>query len=139
MTFPVSGDTPSGVSGTTVVNVSRSVSKPVNDIWKSIVSPTGAAALLGPGAVLGDKGDGWRSDDGKYGVIRSYHPLEEIRFSWYASEGAPKTMVKVLLCQQTQTETLIEIIQDQVPEYFDTAALVKRWETAIEALIAAVG
>ena len=78
----------------TTVTVSRSVSQPIKQFWKLLVTREGAEALLGPGGELGDKGDSWHAADGTYGVIRSYHPLEQIRFSWHAAEEAPTTIVE---------------------------------------------
>jgi uncharacterized protein YndB with AHSA1/START domain len=139
MTVPVTGETLEKSSDTAVINISRSVSKPVKDIWRLLVTKEGAQALLGPGGELGDKGDGWRADDGTFGVIRSYHPLEEIRFSWHVAEDAPKTMVEVRLTKVSDAETLVEVVHDRVPDYYDQVKLSRRWEKALENLIAAAG
>jgi len=121
----------------TTVTVSRSVSQPAKNIWKLLVTREGAEALLGPGGELGDKGDSWHAADGTYGVIRSYHPLEQIRFSWHAAEEAPKTLVDLHLVTSGDAETTLEIRHEHIPNYFDTAAIAKRWESALEKLIAA--
>ncbi len=120
----------------TTVKVSRSVSKPVKEIWKLLATREGAEALLGPGGELGDKGDSWRASDGTYGVVRSFHPLEQIRFSWHAAEEAPKTIVELDLVPEGD-DTLVEITQSGVPPYFDAAALTKKWEKALELLASA--
>ncbi|MDR1767396.1 MAG: SRPBCC domain-containing protein [Propionibacteriaceae bacterium] len=124
-------------SADATVKVGRSVSKSVKDVWKLLVGKDGAEALLGPGAFLGDKGDGWRSDDGKFGVVRSYHPLELIRFSWHAAEDQPKTVVEVLLTKVDDATTQVDITHERVPEYYDTAKLARRWEAALDRLAAA--
>lgn len=121
----------------TTVTVSRSVSQPVKDIWKLLVTREGAEALLGPGGELGDKGDSWHAQDGTYGVIRSYHPLEQIRFSWHAAEEAPKTLVDVHLLKQGDSETTLEIRHEHIPSYFDAGAITRRWESALEKIAAA--
>ncbi len=118
----------------TTVTVSRSVSKPVKEFWKLLVTREGAEALLGTGGELGDKGDSWHAADGTYGVIRSYHPLEQIRFSWHAAEEAPKTIVDVHLTAEGEAETLVEIRHEHIPTYFDAHALEKRWAHALEKL-----
>ena len=121
----------------TTVTVSRSVSKPVKEVWKLLVTREGAEALLGAGGELGDKGDSWHAADGTYGVIRSYHPLEQIRFSWHAAEEAPKTIVEVDLAAAGEAETTVEIRHEHIPVYFDAAAITQRWETALDKLAAA--
>jgi len=122
----------------TTVKVSRSVSKPVKDVWKLLATREGAEALLGAGGDLGDKGDSWHAADGTFGVVRSYHPLEQIRFSWHAAEEAPKTLVEVDLVSE-EDGTRLEISHQGIPTYFDTGAIARKWETALERLAAAAG
>lgn len=120
----------------TTVEIRRSVSQPLKQVWKTLACREGAEALLGPGAELGDKGDSWQAADGTFGVIRSYHPLEQIRFSWHVAEDAPKTIVEVDLVAEGDNQTSIEVRHQHVPAYFDTAALTHRWERALEKLAA---
>jgi uncharacterized protein YndB with AHSA1/START domain len=133
MTEVVASDTLGETKDTTVV-VSRSVSKSVKDVWKFLVSKVGAEALLGAGGELGDKGHTWHAQDGTYGVVRSYHPLEQIRFTWHAAEEAPKTLVDVHLRRESDDATLIEIIHSGVPAYFDHAKIAHHWDEAFERL-----
>ena len=98
----------------------------------------GAEALLGAGGELGDKGDSWHAADGTFGVIRSYHPLEQIRFSWHAAEEAPKTIVEVDL-SAAEDGTKVEIRHEHIPAYFDASAITHKWEQALEKLAAAAG
>ncbi|MFT4109378.1 SRPBCC family protein [Propionicimonas sp.] len=121
----------------TTVTVSRSVSQPVKEIWKLLATREGAEALLGTGGELGDKGDSWRAADGTFGVVRSFHPLEQIRFSWHAAEEAPKTLVEVDLSAADDGQTRVEIRHEHIPSYFDAAALTRKWESALEKLAAA--
>ena len=123
----------------TTVTVSRSVSQPVKEIWKLLVTREGAEALLGAGGELGDKGDSWHAADGTFGVIRSYHPLEQIRFSWHDAEEAPKTIVEVDLSSSADGETTVEIRHEHIPTYFDANAITRKWEQALEKLAAAAG
>jgi len=116
--------------------VSRSVSIPVKEVWKVLASREGGEALLGAGGEIGDKGDDWHADDGTFGVMRSYHPLEEVRFTWHAAEGAPRTVVNVHLGATPEGGTTVEIRHEHVPSYFDKAALVQRWETFLDKLVA---
>lgn len=120
----------------TTVTVSRSVSQPVKEVWKLLVTREGAEALLGVGGELGDKGDSWHAADGTFGVVRSYHPLEQIRFSWHPAEETPPTIVEVDLSVE-EAGTRLEITHQHIPTYFDTAALARRWEAALDRLATA--
>ena len=133
MTDQGTGETLANAVDTTVT-VSRSVSKSPKNVWKFLVTREGAETLLGPGGELGDKGDSWRAEDGSFGVIRSYHPLEQIRFSWHAADEAPRTIVDVHLLAGGEGQTTVEIRHEQIPRYFDAAALAKRWEAVLDKL-----
>jgi hypothetical protein len=130
MTEQVAGDTLANAVGTTVT-VGRVVSLTPKEIWRFLVSREGAYALLGDGAELRDKGDSWRAADGTYGVVRSYHPLEQIRVSWHAAEGAPKTLVDVHLLPE-EGGTRIEVRHDNIPSECDLEAITRHWEAALD-------
>lgn len=77
------------------VTIVRSSTRPVKEVWNVLMTPEGSAALLGPSAVIGSKGQGWRSDEGRSGVIRSFHPLEKIRFSIRSNDESPWCMAEL--------------------------------------------
>jgi len=121
-------DAPASV--TTVV--SRVVDYPVKKVWAVLLTPGGQAALLGEGASLGGKGDKWQALDGTWGVTRSYHPLEEIRFSWHQDEDSPKTWVELTLTELSPNRTKILISHDHATADFDVAKTTARWKAALE-------
>lgn len=116
----------------TAVVVSRLVSRPVQAVWDQLMKPHGAEALLGEGGQLGRKGEDWNAADGTWGVVRSFHPLEQIRFSWHASADAPKSFVDLHLRKQDDEQTVLEIRHDQLPQDADRDALTKHWDDALE-------
>lgn len=115
----------------TTVVVQRSVSKPVKEVWRLLATPAGSEALLGEGGVLGDKGDSWQASDGSFGVVRSYHPLEQIRFSWHADSDAPKSLVDLHLTKECDDSTVLEIRHENIPDGLDVAAITEHWESAL--------
>lgn len=117
----------------TTVTITRLVSSPIKVVWSQLVSKAGAEALLGEGAVLGEKGDKWEAKDGSYGMVRSYHPMEQLRFTWHADADAPKTMVDLHVVP-AGASTNIEIRHEHVPATTDTESLVKHWESALDRL-----
>ncbi|MFT3860606.1 SRPBCC family protein [Micropruina sp.] len=131
MTDQMAGDTLAASTGTTVV-VQRSVSQPVKEVWRLLATPAGSEALLGEGGLLGDKGDSWRSVNGTFGVVRSYHPLEQIRFSWHADDDAPKSLVDLHLVKQADDSTVVEIRHEHIPGGWDAQAIAQHWEEALD-------
>ncbi|GAB3446443.1 hypothetical protein GCM10027517_28710 [Phycicoccus ginsengisoli] len=79
------------------VHASATVPAGPSQVWQHLISPAGTEALLGDGARLGSKGEPWHAADGTHGVVRSYHPLEQIRVSWHPDEDGPLSMLDVQL------------------------------------------
>lgn len=113
------------------VAVSRVLNQPVKAVWDVLMTSEGAEIILGPGATFGAKGQSWKSHDGREGVIRSFHPLEEIRFSWHLDDRN-KAMVTVALSAEDGGKTKIEITHDQPGEDINVAWVRDRWEAALE-------
>ena len=79
------------------VHASVRVDAPASRVWEHLVSPGGTEALLGDGARLGGKGEPWHAADGSYGVVRSFHPLEQVRVTWHPREDGPLSMLDLQL------------------------------------------
>ena len=121
-----------------IVEVSRTVDAPVAHVWETLISREGAAALLGEGAEIGGKGEPWHSTDGTSGVVRSYHPQEQLRVSWHRSMDAPATLVEIDLSgegERTQLDLRHEKLDD--PSLRDH--LRQHWTTALDRLASAAG
>lgn len=133
MTDQMAGDTLAESKDTVVVQ--RSVSQPVKEVWRMLATPAGSEALLGEGGVLGDKGDSWHATNGTFGVVRSYHPLEQIRFSWHADDQAPKSLVDLHLVKQSDDTTVVEIRHENIPDGWNTEAITQHWEDALDRIV----
>lgn len=116
----------------TTLVVSRVVSHPLASVWTTLLSPAGMEALLGEGGQLGSKGDSWQAADGTCGVTRTFHPLEQIRFSWHKDADAPRTLVDVHLIAQGDDSTLIEIRHEHVGSDLDPSDLEQHWSAALD-------
>ena len=64
-------------------------------VWQSLVSPQGTSVWLGHGTVLAGPGQTYMSDEGDAGVVRSFHPLEQLRLSWQMSAEDESSLVEV--------------------------------------------
>ena len=129
-------ETTEAVSETRSVAVTRVAPTQLEAVWRALMTPAGAQTLLGTGGQLGNKGEAWKADDGTYGITRSFHPKEQIRFSWHATEGAPATLVDLRM-RAVDGGTELTIVHGNLPEDADLEALRARWETTLEALITA--
>jgi uncharacterized protein YndB with AHSA1/START domain len=118
--------------GQRVVEISRTIQASPDQLWQLMTSPHGAAALLGDGAVLGGKGEAWHTADGPHGVVRSYHPLEQLRVSWHADQDAPASLVEMdLRPSGDATELVVRHERLAGPETID---LRQHWSAAVDRL-----
>ena len=117
------------------VQVVRTVEAPVAHVWETLISRSGAEALLGPGAAFGGKGEPWRSEDGTSGVLRSYHPQQQLRLSWHETPDAPASVVELDLTDDTGS-TRLDLRHDRIAG--DAGTYEQRWNGALDRLERAV-
>lgn len=115
------------------VRVTRRVAKPLAKVWAAMMQPTGAEPLLGKGGQLGQKGDDWVSSEGPHGVTRTFHPMEQIRFSWHQQDGAPRTLVDLQM-REVDGNTELDLSHELLEGGYDEAPLIERWEAALQHL-----
>ena len=115
------------------VQLSRPVAAPLSHVWDVLVSPRGSNALLGEGATLGAKGETYHCADGSTGVLRSYHPLEQLRISWHETPDSPPSIVEVDL-RADGADTVLDLTQNHLTEVSDLVALSERWSAALAAV-----
>ena len=119
-----------GAQGAPVIEVSRVVPFPIDKVWQLLTTSAGAEALLGKGAKLGTKGEPWHSADGSYGVVRSYHPMEQVRLSWHANEQASATLLDLRLTSQGG-DTRLDLRHEHVDDAGLGQVLPQRWYAAL--------
>jgi len=112
------------------VVVSRTVAYPIKHVWKVVMTTQGAEALLGPGADFGQKGHTWTAQDGCSGVMRSLHPMEEIRFTLRREGQATPTTVELTVVPDGDT-TVVRVEHSRLPLDADLDGVKARWEAAL--------
>lgn len=111
------------------VEVTRTINAPLAHVWETLISPAGAEAIVGRGATFGSKGESWQSDEGHRGVVRSYHPLEQLRVSWHETDDAPMSMLEFDLSEQGES-TSLQLRHDRVRGDLDED--LKQWNAALD-------
>jgi uncharacterized protein YndB with AHSA1/START domain len=126
-----SGEVPAeGAQGAPVIEVSRVVPFPIDRVWQLLTTSEGAEALLGKGAKLGTKGEPWHSMDGSHGVVRSYHPMEQVRLTWHSDENAAATLVDLRLTSESG-DTRLDLRHERVDDATLSQSLPRRWDDAL--------
>jgi uncharacterized protein YndB with AHSA1/START domain len=126
-----SGEVPTErAQGAPVIEVSRVVPFPIAKVWQLLTTSAGAEALLGNGAKLGTKGEPWRSVDGSHGVVRSYHPMEQVRLTWHADDDAASTLVDLRLTSEGG-DTRLDLRHERVNDAALGQSLPQHWDEAL--------
>jgi uncharacterized protein YndB with AHSA1/START domain len=119
-----------GAQGAPVIEVSRVVPFPIDKAWQLLTTSAGAEALLGEGAKLGTKGEPWHSVDGTYGVVRSYHPMEQMRLTWHADEHAAATLVDLRLTPEG-SQTRLDLRHEHLGDAALGQGMPQHWDEAL--------
>ena len=118
------GEPEAGVHARVTVPASTS------QVWQHLISPDGTEALLGAGARLGSKGEPWHASDGSYGVLRSFHPLEQVRVTWHPHEDGPLSMLDVQL-REDGAGTCVDLYHEGRGIAGDPRGDQQHWEEAL--------
>lgn len=119
-----SDDAPSGL------RTSISVPATAGRVWEHLTSPDGIQALLGEGATIGGKGEPWRAADGSYGVVRSFHPVEQLRVTWHPHVDGPLSMLDVQL-RPDGDSTTVDLFHEGLGITGDPRGDKDHWDTAL--------
>jgi uncharacterized protein YndB with AHSA1/START domain len=112
------------------VRASISVAAPPGQVWQHLTSTRGTEALLGDGARLGSKGESWHANDGTYGVVRSWHPTEQIRVTWHPDEAGPTSMLDLHVLPDGEA-TRLELVHAGGPSAADGPGSQRAWQDAL--------
>ncbi len=115
------------------VHVRMQVGANVSQVWQALVSTEGTQTWLGPGAALGGKGESYHCADGSAGVVRSFHPLEQLRLSWHAAPDDPASLIELDVTPEAEG-TLVRLWHEGLrPE--DRPEAEERWSTRLHAVL----
>jgi uncharacterized protein YndB with AHSA1/START domain len=120
--------------GALAVDITRTVPAPISRVWEQLISREGAATWLGEGACLGGKGEPYHCADGSSGVVRSYHPLEQLRVSWHETPDSAPSIVEIDLAANGES-TVLELHHERISGT-DPAVLRSRWSAGLDAFSA---
>ena len=112
------------------VHASVTVPAPATTVWEHLISPDGTGELLGEGARIGNKGEPWRAADGSYGVVRSFHPVEQVRVTWHPYQDGPLSMLDVQL-RPDADGTRVEVFHEGRGIAGDPRGDWQHWEDAL--------
>jgi uncharacterized protein YndB with AHSA1/START domain len=113
-----------------LVYVRRLVSGSASHVWQVLVSPLGTSLWLGHGAVIAGQGQPFVSDEGDAGLVRSFHPLEQLRLSWHCDLDQEPSLVELDLTP-VAGGTRLRLWHEGLPPALRTP-MQERWEQRLD-------
>ena len=121
------------------IGVSRTVHRPVDEVWDFLTSPDGVAIWLGPGVtVLPDRGEEYRTADGVRGETRSLRELDRIRLTWRPPGWTHDTTLQVTVTVTGPGRTSLRVHQERLADAAEREQQRRHWQGVVAELVAAL-
>ncbi|HEY4457533.1 MAG TPA: SRPBCC domain-containing protein [Pseudonocardiaceae bacterium] len=121
------------------IGVSKTVDRPVEEVWAFLTSPAGVAIWLGEGVtVLPETGAGYETADGIRGETRSFHELDRIRLTWQPTGWSHDTTLQLAVRATGPGKAMLRVHQERLADAEEREHQRRHWREVITALIAAM-
>lgn len=121
------------------IGVSRTVDRPADRVWRTLVSDEGVAIRLGAGVQLPTdpvcaKGTRYRTADGTHGQIRSFHPTGRLRLTWQPPGWDHESTVQVTVSSRGG-RTVIRFHQERLADPAERARQREHRRAVLDAVV----
>jgi uncharacterized protein YndB with AHSA1/START domain len=121
------------------IGVSKTINRPVEDVWTFITSPEGVAIWLGEGVtVLSERGAGYETTTGTRGETRSFREQDRIRLTWQPPTWPHETTLQLTVSSTSADRTRLVVHQERLANATEREQQRRHWQTVITALAEAL-
>ncbi|ADB29293.1 hypothetical protein Kfla_0164 [Kribbella flavida DSM 17836] len=121
------------------IGVSKTIDRPVEEVWDFVTSPAGVAIWLGEGVtVLTAKGTGYQTTDGTHGELRSYRDLDRIRLTWQPPDWSHDTTLQLAVSPTGSGRARLVMHQERLADATEREQQRRHWQGVVTALAAAI-
>jgi uncharacterized protein YndB with AHSA1/START domain len=121
------------------IGVSKTVERPVDEVWDFVTSPAGVAIWLGDGVALyEDKGAGYETTTGTRGETRSFRDLDRIRLTWQPPDWSHDTTLQLTVSPVAPGRARLVIHQERLADASERELQRKHWQAVITQLADAI-
>jgi uncharacterized protein YndB with AHSA1/START domain len=119
--------------------VSKTIARPVDEVWDFITSPAGVAIWLGEGvSVPSEKGAGYETATGVHGETRSFRELDRIRLTWRPRDWSHDTTLQLAVQSAGADRARLVIHQERLADASERERQRRHWQGVINTLAAAL-
>ncbi|SFA71899.1 Activator of Hsp90 ATPase homolog 1-like protein [Amycolatopsis marina] len=121
------------------IGVSKTIDRPVEDVWNFITSPAGVAIWLGEGgAVPREPGAGYETAAGVRGETRSFRELDRLRLTWQPSDWTHDTTLQLTVTSAGEGRARLGVHQERLASAAEREQQRGHWQGVVTALVAAL-
>lgn len=121
------------------IGVSKTIDRPVEDVWSFITSPEGIAIWLGEGVtVLSELGAGYETTAGVRGETRSFRPLDRVRLTWQPPGWRHETTLQLTVSPAGAGRARLGVHQERLADAEEREQQRTHWRGVVNALVAAL-
>jgi uncharacterized protein YndB with AHSA1/START domain len=121
------------------IGVSKTIDRPVEDVWGFITSPAGIAIWLGEGvSVLPERGAGFETAAGVQGETRSVRELDRVRLTWQPGDWPHDTTLQLTVRSAGAGRAILVIHQERLADRAEREKQRSHWQGVVNAIAAAL-
>lgn len=121
------------------IGVSKTINRPVGEVWDFITSPEGIAIWLGDGVtVLSDRGAGYETATGVRGETRSFRELDRVRLTWQPPDWTHDTTLQLTVSSAGEGRARLVVHQERLADATEREQQRRHWQGVVNALVDAL-
>jgi uncharacterized protein YndB with AHSA1/START domain len=121
------------------IGVSKTVDRPVGEVWAFLTSPAGMAIWLGEGVTaLSEKGAGYETTTGVTGETRSFRELDRVRLTWRPPGWSHDTTLQLTVRPAGDGRARLVVHQERLADAAEREQQRRHWQGVVTALVAAL-
>lgn len=121
------------------IGVSKTINRPVGEVWDFVTSPEGIAIWLGDGVtVLSDRGAGYETTTGVRGETRSFRELDRVRLTWQPPDWTHDTTLQLTVSSAGDGRARLVVHQERLADATEREQQRRHWQGVVNALVDAL-
>ncbi len=121
------------------IGVSKTIHRPVGEVWAFVTSPPGIAIWLGEGvSVLSERGAGYETTAGVQGETRSFRELDRVRLTWQPKDWPHDTTLQLTVRSAGVGRAILVVHQERLADKAEREQQRGHWQAVVNAIAAAL-
>ncbi|MEV6287901.1 SRPBCC domain-containing protein [Kribbella sp. NPDC051770] len=121
------------------IGVSKTIDRPVDEVWDFVTSPAGVAIWLGESVtLLNEKGTGYETKDGTRGELRSFREHTRVRLTWQPATWSHETTLQLSVAPTAAGKARLVVHQERLANAAEREQQRTHWQRVVNQLVEAL-